>query len=188
MFKELEFKYNAKDIKFKDFYNIILNKGYKKSLSISSWDIYYTNNVENSFIRFRDSTTPELTKKVKTKESNNWDRVEVDLPLDINRINVDIVNKFSEVIGYKENFRIYKSCFIYWINNLNYVYYVVYDNNINELGRFIEVEVNKEDVENLQDPYEILLEGEKLLEKLGITPQNRMKKSLFELFRSSKNV
>ncbi len=57
-----------------------------------------------------------------------------------------------------------------------------------ETGRFIEVEVNKDRVKflNGKDPegaMDALRKGEQTLAVLGITAQNRLKKSLFELFR-----
>lgn len=52
-----------------------------------------------------------------------------------------------------------------------------------EIGRFIEIELNKEKVSELGDRANaVLREWEKKLEPLGITSSNRMKKSLFELF------
>jgi hypothetical protein len=70
------------------------------------------------------------------------------------------------------------------------VYYITYDENLKELDRFIEVEINKDKVEELDSasviPYTnaaaYLSEAEKYLVTVGISPQNRMKKSLFELY------
>lgn len=198
-FFELEYKYKADNVQLSDFVALMEKLGYEKKLEASSWDIYYTQKEteNNKFQRFRKGDTPELTKKIKTQDGNNWTRIEYDLPLDFSRVNEEIVTKFVKVDGYKENFRIYKTCFIYWQKNINYVFYVVYNENMEERGRFIEVEVNKEKVKELSnqefDPNtqeiehpadKVLREGEAELKALGITAQNRMKKSLFELFKN----
>ena len=51
-----------------------------------------------------------------------------------------------------------------------------------ELNRFIEIELDKEKIKYLQDPSGELREAEKSLETLGIFAQNRLKKSLFEIY------
>ncbi len=185
-FKELEFKYNANEVNLSDF--IALVEQLKPSLrkDVSSWDFYYTKEagVTEEFLRFRDASEPELTIKRKVKDANNWERIEVDLPLDHNRVTKSKVDNFAKLLTYSENFRIYKSCFIFWFDNLNIVYYIVYDANMKEKGRFLEIEVNKEKVAvlGLDKAFQELKELEQKLSALNITPQNRMKRSLFELF------
>lgn len=189
-YSELEYKYRADNIQLQDFLKLMNELKFESHLDISSWDIYYTpkgqKDTEN-FTRFRMSNTPELTKKIKTKTSNNWSRIEVDIPLDGNKVTEQIVTKFLELEGYEPNFKIYKSCFIFWQNYVNYVYYIVYDENMSEKGRFIEVEVNKNKISKLESqiggaPWQLQV-ASKELEKLGLTAQHRLKKSLFELFK-----
>jgi hypothetical protein len=77
----------------------------------------------------------------------------------------------------------------------------VYDKDMKEQGRFIEVEVNKDKVSYLRHQHysswlshlqpedgatHYLSEQEKLLNKIGISPQNRLKKSLFEMYIKDK--
>ena len=186
-FKELEYKYNADEIKLTDFKKLIKTMQHKQLLEVSSWDVYYTKeNDKEEFQRFRNSTTnPELTKKRKVKNSNNWERIESDLPLDPKRITEEKVSFHVGLDGYKENFRIYKSCTIYWLDLVNFVYYIVYNENMKEVGRFVEVEINKDQVQKLggeEKAFEVLKEYEQKLLPLGISPQNRLKKSLFEMF------
>ena len=192
MFEELEYKYRADNVKLSEFQNLMsLRKAViQDRILASSWDIYYAQTeFEDSFQRFRmDARRPELTKKVKTKDGNNWVRVESDLPLDPARVTEEKVAFHVGLDGYKENFRIFKYCDIYFEKHLNYVYYIVYDHNMQETGRFIEVEVNKDSVAVLEAErpgaaMDELRIGEQNLEALGITAQNRLKKSLFELFR-----
>lgn len=184
-FKELEYKYKADEVSLVEFNELMRNVGFKKKLDVSSWDIYYTKESEpDRFVRFRMSTeNPELTKKRKTKDSNNWERVEVDLPLDPDKIKEDIVANFVELDGYKKNFKIYKSCFIYFFDDVNTVWYSVYDENMKEQGRFIEIEVNKHKIDELGEDYKkVLKDFEEKMSVLGISHQNRLKKSLFEMF------
>ena len=71
------------------------------------------------------------------------------------------------------------------------MYYIVYDKDMKELGRFIEIEVNKDKV----DPLNATKRGAEgtlnyyadKLKELGLTPQNRMKKSLFEMYVKDKS-
>lgn len=192
-FQELEYKYRADDLGLSQFVDVMKVLPDGERLDTSSWDIYYTKaDNKDMFARYRGGDKPELTIKQKTTDGNNWVRIEVDLPLDINRVDEASVTKFLEMSGFKENFRIYKSCFIYFYSDVNYVYYSVYNHNMKEMGKFVEVEVNKNKVRYLDSAdnkfkcgktaIETLNLAAKELEKLGLTPQNRMKKSLFELF------
>ena len=94
-FREIEYKYKADNIKLTDFNELMEEWQFIEKLDgVGSWDIYYTKDDEEEdlFIRYRMSpNTPELTKKRKLKKSNNWVRVEVDLPLDPKRVNEDSV-------------------------------------------------------------------------------------------------
>lgn len=180
---ELEFKFRADDIKLNDFNDLVESIGYVKKLEISSWDTYYVrSDNKDEFIRFRNSTTPELTLKRKTSQENNWKRLEIDLPLDPKRINEETVDAWAKIEGYEKKKSIFKTCFIYWTDTVNFVYYIVFDENMAEIGRFIEVESNKNNSLNELDSFEDLKKYEQELSKLGIVPQNRLKRSLFELY------
>lgn len=183
-YRELEFKYNANGVKLQDFITMAENLNPEKRLDISSWDYYYTGNIKEQFMRYRESDGAELTIKRKVVNANNWERVEVDLPIDSKRVTRKLIDNWVGLEGYKENFRIFKSCFIFWIGQVNIVYYTVYDENMKEQGRFIEIEVNKSEVPKLgvENAFKKLKELEQTLSILGITPQHRLKKSLFEMF------
>lgn len=183
---ELEYKYNAADIGLEAFQKLIATLGPSTNLVTASWDIYYLNpkNPE-TIVRLRLSDTkPELTKKTKTVSGNNFRRLEYDLPLDVARLDQNLIKDYLASEGYEENFRIYKACDIYFLNNTNYVYYIVLDKNWKEQGRFIEVEVNKDRVNYLGVEAQAILDSaESALSSLGITYKNRIRKSLFEFFR-----
>lgn len=184
-FKELEYKYDAADISLSSFLDMVAKLHPIKRQDVSSWDYYYTPTgaeKPEEFMRYRDSRHPELTIKRKTKQSNNWERVEIDLPLDSSRVDENTVRSFSNLLNYKENFRIYKTCFIFWFDEINMVYYIVYDENMKEKGRFIEIEVNKNKIKTLSDPFATLKLYEGSLAELGIKSSNRLKRSLFEMF------
>jgi hypothetical protein len=167
-----------------DFVTLAEKLNPEERLDISSWDYYYTANEPGEFIRYRESDDPELTIKRKVKTANNWERVEVDLPIDGKRVTKNLVDSWVKLEGYNENFRIFKSCFIFWYDIVNTVYYVVYDENMKEKGRFIEIEVNKERVQGLglEAAFQKLKDFERELSNLGLTAQNRLKKSLYEMF------
>ena len=185
MFTELEFKYDAKDISWSEFERLMKTQELKDILVDSSWDVYYTKH-DNSddFQRFRMGQKQEITRKVKLKETNNNARIEVDLPLGQGATE-EIVSKYVGLVGYELDFKIYKTYQVFLIGEINYSYYILYDENMKEKGRFIEVEVNKEAVREDPEWESPLLEGEVLLQQIGITPQNRKKKSLFEILRKT---
>jgi len=182
--RELEYKYKADAINLSDFKNLMSSLTVEQTLEISSPDVYFKSlTSEDKFLRYRISSDPELTIKIKHKASNNWDRIEVDLPLDVFRITEQIINDFATLIGFERNFQIFKVCFIYKLEQVNYVFYLVFDENMELLGKFIEVEVNKETIIDIDSAEATLNEAAAILEPLGLKPQNRLKKSLFEMFR-----
>lgn len=179
---ELEYKYDAEPISMQGFIDLVEAMNPHKKMTVSSYDDYFVDSIGN-FIRYRHhDQRGELTIKRKTTDKNNNERIEVNLPTEGN--NISNVNAFVDLLGYKHNFSIFKTCKIFWVDKVVLVYYVVFDKELNELRRFIEIEAD-EDLQwaSEDDAYEALAKYEKLLEPLGITPKNRMRKSLFELFK-----
>jgi len=181
-FKEIETKYDADNIKMSDFLKIVENLPIRKKLMVSSYDEYYTND-DGNFVRYRHHTDRgELTVKRKTNDKNNLDRIEVNLPTIGD--NVKTTSAFLGLLGYEPNFSIYKTCNIFWTDKVDLVYYVVYDMELKEKRRFIEIEADEElEWESEEEAWEEILKYEKMLEPLGITPKHRLRKSLFEIFR-----
>lgn len=178
-FLETEYKYKSDNVSLTDFISLMNKVGYDKKLDISSWDVYFrAKEDEDSFLRLRLSESPELTIKKKTKDTNNFVRIEVDVALNKDKLEENTVEKFAELLGYYKSTKLYKSCFVYWQNYVNYVYYIVYDSELKELNRYIEVEINKG---SLGDKDHLNL-AEKNLAVLGLTPQHRLKKSLYEIY------
>jgi hypothetical protein len=183
---ELEYKYAADEISIKKF-NEFANKSSPIAfLEVGSWDSYFTNSKQEDFIRLREGPAPELTIKKKTSGSNNFSRIEVDLPLKSSVENKRIVSAWVDLLNYKENFKIYKNCFIYFYDDWNIVYYVVYDQELKEKGRFIEIEIDKKKVAFLggaEKAMERLKSIEESLSPLGILPANRLRRSMWEMFK-----
>lgn len=205
MYDEIEYKYKADNVSIKQFTRAmedlrdvlgvytspetrrIIPTGYQ---SAGSWDIYYTNDEATSqFVRLRlDPVKPELTKKLKTTPHNSWHRIEVDLQLapivdgDIECV-AHHVKKFLTLDGYKENFRIYKYCTIVYFAEVTFVHYCVFNDNMEKLGTFIEVEAHK----NLSGARSILntsvFEASAYLKSWGIEPTAPLKSSLFEMYK-----
>lgn len=181
-FKEIETKYDAGDVSWQAFIDLVTTFNPNKWMLVSSYDDYFTNK-DNCFIRYRyTDDRGELTIKKKTIDKNNNERIEVNVPTSGD--NLATIQAFAELLGYSYNFGIYKTCKIAFLDRVVLVYYVVYDKEMKEQRRFIEVEANEHfEWQSEQDAWNEVVTYEKLLEPLGITPQNRLKKSLFEIFK-----
>lgn len=185
-YKEIETKYPANEIKIADFRSLALSLNPVSSKRAASYDHYFEK-VKNDFIRYRAGERPELTRKFKMKDSDNFIRVEINVLLDPNMLEdtrLAVCSKFCDSLDFKPNFSIFKTCEIYFYQKFNVVYYIVYDMELNEQIRFIEIEMD----ENYPWPSEAaawkeLLKIEKSFKKIGITPNKRIKESLYEMFR-----
>lgn len=178
---EVETKYAADNIRFESFRQIVESLPVKKKIVVSSFDDYFTDN-DGNFIRYRHKDDRgELTIKRQTNRSNNFERLEINVPTAGD--NLKTIDAFVGLLGYKHNFGIFKTCTIYFLDKVDLVYYVVYDKEFKELRRFIEIEA-LEDISwaDGQEAWDEVLKYEKMLEPLGITPRNRMRNSLFQLF------
>jgi len=184
--QELEYKFKAEHISLQQFTALMELIGYENDLEASSWDVYYNSpQLKNVVGRLRLGGKPELTIKRNTVEGNNWNRVEIDIPLDPSKEKElePLATEFFGELGFEKNFKIFKTCFIYWNEHVNFVYYVVRDEEMKEVGRYIEVEVNKDKVNDLSDPFAVLDKNVKHLESIGLNPKTRLKRSLFEIYR-----
>jgi adenylate cyclase class IV len=185
VFKEIESKYDAKDISMNKFMELITtNYKVNKKMLVSSFDDYFIDK-DGNFIRYRyTDDRGELTIKRKTIDKNNNDRIEVNVPTTGD--NLKAIEAFVDLLGYKHNFGIYKTCQIYWVDKVVLVYYVVYDKEMKELRRFVEIEAN-EDLTwtSEEEAWDEVTKYEKALESLGISPKHRLKKSLYEIFRKA---
>lgn len=182
---EIETKYKSDNINLTDFKTLMESLNPEKLIEVSSYDHYYTNE-SNEFIRFRKRDNKgELTIKRKLNANNNVHRVEVNLPT--NTSDEKLVNSFCDLLGYKHNFDIFKNCWIYYFDKVDIVFYIVFDTNMKELNRFIEIEILEDKQLTVEESLAILKDYESKLSVLGITSKNRLKKSLFELYNKEQS-
>lgn len=185
-FKEIELKYRADNVLLSDFqaYCESSKKPYS-FLHASGYDYFYDDAVEpGEFCRHRvGADMNQLTFKRKTTNKNNYIRTEHNINL-AKDTTVDQVSALCSEFGFSFNTSIFKTCFVYKFQSHTAVYYVCYDIEMKELGRFIEIELDENrnwgDEENAMKALQVL---EQDMSRLGLKPQSRVKKSLFELFR-----
>jgi hypothetical protein len=183
---EVEFKYLANDITLAAFETFCKSKNPLKFSITSGWDAFYDNvNEPDAFIRHRVESKKfnELSLKRKTKDANNFIRVEHNIELDL-KMSDEQIEAFVAEFKYKYNTSVFKNCFIFKYLDHVLSYYVVYDKNLKELDRFVEIEVDEKfPWPSEQAAWDRLtqIEGEVMLD--GITPRNRTKLSLFERYR-----
>lgn len=181
---ELEFKYDGSDIKLSKFIEFANKYNPVKRVEGSGWDYYFSGEGQGfEFIRFRQGGISELTIKIKSEDKNNNNRFELDVPLDM-KVSPWIVEKFVSLFGFKENFRVYKYFDIYWFEKVDIVYYTIYNKDMTEIGRRVEIEARKDyPFKSADEALAEVKAMEQLMSEIGITPQKRMKKSMWEQFR-----
>ncbi len=186
---EVEFKYRAEDISLNDFMKFCEGRKPFKSIIASGWDHFYESPLDTTgFYRYRvGPDCNQLTYKRKTQTQNNFVRKEHNLDLAAS-FSVEQGANFCEDFGYVHNFTIFKNCFVFTYDWYTLVYYVCYDTDMKELGRFMEIEMAEDYAwANQQDAWDQLVAMERIAKPLGINPQCRVKRSLFELFRKGDN-
>jgi len=183
--KEIETKYRADEMSFTEFEQFITALKPVNTIRASGYDYFYCSPAAPaSFARHR--VGPEfnqLTFKRKLSDTNNYIRDEHNILLDM-KVKIDQVAALLKEFGYTHNSTIFKNVFVYNFDKYNFVYYVCYTPELKELGRFVEVEMSEEHPwDNEDQAWALLREIEGSLRPLGITPQHRMRKSLFEMFK-----
>lgn len=184
-YKEIEYKYNAENIAFQDFEKFCNSQKPLRFLFASGHDHFYANAKEaGAFCRHRKGPDcNQLTFKRKTVAHNSFIRTEHNLSLD-NSVDRGQIAALCSEFGYEFNRSIFKTCFVYFYEWYVLSYYTCFDENMKEIGRFVELEL-KEDYAwtNEAEAWNNLGVLEKLCKPMGINPKARIKKSLFELFR-----
>lgn len=185
-FHEVEVKFRYDEAKRNDWKQLVSKlEGLKKHVYVESDDVYYVK--EDEFLRHRFSNSKkdkraELTYKAKLRDGDNIIRKEVNLKVDAN--DEATVAAFANELGFHRNFHITKYVDIYKFDDATLPFYTV----ITEEGKretFIEIEVSEEIIDKLteEEAWDIIRKYEELLAPLEITPQKRLKKSLFEMYR-----
>ena len=189
IYKEVEFKYDAKNITL-DIYSTFLNKSkYEKILTVSGMDHFYGSETsENSFYRLREGAGEiQLTYKSKTVLENNFIRVEHNLELKEEKGAKQKAEAYINDMGYTYRGSLFKTSFIYTYDYYIVAYYLVYDTNHDFLGKFIEIEI-KEDHPwaSEEQMFKELVLLEKMHKDLGLKKSGRLNQSLFEMFMNKK--
>ena len=186
-FLEIEYKYNAQDITLSRFKAFCLERAPKKYLEVSGYDYFYSPTKDTGFFgRYRVGPDAKmLTVKRKTNDANNFIRGEINLQVSEDT-EKDKIDAFFEFFEYTPSSSLFKSCFIYNYDYYTFVYYIVYNNDMKEIGRFIEIEMSEDHNWGAGEAQNYLITLEKLCKPLGIFPQARVKRSLFEMFGTLK--
>lgn len=177
--KEIEFKYRAK-IGLDVYGQLVAEKNPLEYVQVSGFDhFFYNKDDPKAFQRFRDGVDKELSLKRKESLNDNFIRLEINIPLP-NYVKSEDVFSFCQGSGYEYTGSVFKSCFIYKFIDYTLSYYICYSNNMKELGRFIEIEVSNSGSD--MDCFSELVVLEKIWKSLKISPGDRVKESLFELY------
>lgn len=181
---EFETKYRVEGDLVMKFKEIISEMDYKNFVYAEGPDFYYTK-PDGSFLRYRKATTEkrsEVTMKEKPSGAkSNIKRKEVNWRVD--NTPKDTIIEGALMMGYTFNFSIWKSCHIYNFKDATLVFYTVRDDN-NKLDHFMEIELDEDSIHKLTlaQAMDKIRKYEKVLEPLGITHKNRLKKSLYEMY------
>lgn len=194
-FVEMETKYRVESHLLTEFKRIVEAIPETKSfIYVEGPDVYYTKDDSPglNFGRYRrpsyglDGGRSEVTFKYKAEgATNNIMRKEINWRVDVTD-EESIVQGF-DMLGFKRNFSIWKSCHIYKLDNVTLVFYTVYDTTEGKPSKadnFVEIEVCEDKMEDLveSEAWAILERWERELAPLGITAKNRLKKSLYEMY------
>lgn len=159
--------------------------GLKEFIYLESDDIYHVKGEE--FLRHRYDIKnlagrQEITYKLKQNPNNNINRIETNVRVDGNTIeNIEV---FCKNLGFERNFKIAKLVHLYVFEDACLPFYTVIDEDSNA-SHFIEIEVNEELLHSITEDqaFDIIKKYEALLAPLGITARNRLRLSLFEMYR-----
>ena len=145
------------------------------------------------FMRYRrpshglDGNRQELTTKYQQEGvKNNVQREEKNIRVD--NTPEDTVKSYVKDIGYKLNFSIWKTCHIYNFVDATLVFYSVYDTTngkASKMDNFVEIEVDEDLVATMteEQAWAVITKYEKAIEGIGINAKNRLRKSLFQMYR-----
>lgn len=182
--KELEYKYRADNVSLDTFQAFCQAQSPIGVVTASGYDYFYADpRREGDFLRHRIGPEfNQLTLKRKLSD-NNILRDEYNIML-AQGTQVSQIDAMAKSFGFEFNRRIFKNVFVYQFEKYNICFYSCYDDNLKELGRFVEIEMAED------YPWETEGQARQLLQiledkagSLGLTYKNRMKKSLFEQFR-----
>lgn len=184
---EMEFKYNASDIPLTTFVEFAKARKPSSSLYVCGYDHFFSSKTDpDTFIRHRvGENFNQLTVKRKLTENNNFIRDEINVTL-AKDVSEETASALAKSMGYEFNRTIFKTVFVYSYEKYVLAYYSVTDTDLNEIGRFLEIEMSEDYTwKSEEEAWDLLKNLEyQAGAYLGIKPQGRIKKSLFEQFRT----
>lgn len=194
---EFETKYKVESLDLFEFKRIASSlEGLKKYIYVEGPDYYYVDS-EGSFARYRkpshdlDGGRSEVTWKIKPKGAKN-NIIRKEYNWNVTGTPEDTIKESLTDNGYTFNFSVDKQCHIYNFEEATLVFYSVCDTTdgrSTKVDSYCEIEIKEETIHNLTEnqAWEIIEKYEKALEPIGISPQKRMRRSLFEIYyRESK--
>lgn len=191
-FTEFETKYKIDGSKLFEF-KAIADKleGLESFIYVEGPDTYWTKGED--FFRYRKAThditgKAWLTMKKKPEgASNNKKRKETNWRVD--ETPFAEIEEGIKLLGFEYNFKIYKICHIYKFQDATLVFYTVKDEK-EDMTHFIEIEVDEHTISNLTEEQAdgVIKKYETVLAPMGITYRNRIKRSLFEMYRKENKV
>lgn len=132
---------------------------------------------------FSKSGRAEITFKDKPNgAANNIIRKEVNWRVDHTK--PKDIREGLKMRGYTFNFKVWKYCHIYKAEDVTLVFYSVRDEETKEYAHFIEIEVDEGRGFTEEQSWGLIRKYEELLAPLGgLSARNRMRKSLFEMYK-----
>lgn len=183
---EFETKYRVEESLLLPFKELVESlEGIKKFIYVQGTDEYYTSELGLARYRreeFSKTGRAEVTFKDKpVGASSNIIRKEVNWRVDHTK--PKDIKAGLEMRGYKFNFKIWKACHVYNFEEVTLVCYSVRDEETKELAHFLEIEVAEGKGLTEEQSWNIIKKYEEILTPLGITSRNRLRKSLFEMYK-----
>jgi adenylate cyclase class IV len=202
---EFETKYRVEDqnlIIFKQLLDALPEE--KKFFYVEGPDFYFTypdwwfkNNPQwdpnGTFGRYRkpsyglDNGRRQVTCKYKPRDARD--------SIQRTEYNTDIGNTPESTVfgqfqahGMTLNASIIKNCHIYKLADATLVFYTVYDTTDGKpkkADNFVEIEVDEDTISTKTEgqAWAVIAKYEKILEPVGVNPQKRLRKSLFEMYK-----
>ena len=135
----------------------------------------YRSTLDGKFAQWTVKRKPDGAKNNVYRFESNWN---------VAGTPADEVDAGAKQMGFVFDFKIHKNCFIYKFQDATVVMYWVREDGTEKEDYYIEIEVTEETIHELTEDqaWGVINKYEKLLEPVGISPQKRMKKSLFELY------
>lgn len=189
---EFETKYRIDGDKLYEFKGIVEKlDGLKEFVYVEGPDTYWTG--AECFARYRKASHDSsgmawLTFKWKPEGAkNNIKRKEQNLRVDVTPF--EAIDDTVQTLGFKYDFKIYKMCHIYKFEEAIAVFYTV-KNDKGNVDHFIEIEVDEEKISKMteQEALDIIRKYEKVLKPLGITHRNRVPRSLYEMYTTTRGI